>query len=220
MCGRFAFYSTIAAINKSINIKVITCSVESSYNIAPLSEVLTVIRDGDLKLGKLKWGFVPSFAKDTKLASKMINARFETISEKPSFKRSYSKKRCIILANGFYEWRKEKDGKQPYYIYIPTREILTFAGIFEIWNKKYKSCAIITKDSSSDISKIHPRMPVVLKENALMDWLDKDITDKDALNEIIQENCEDSFSFHKVSKDVNYTQKNSKKCISVLTESL
>ena len=168
-------------------------------------------------LTKVNWGFVPFFAKDTKLAAKMINARFETISEKPSFKGSYQKNRCVIPASGFYEWKKVNNSKQPYYISVPNREVLAFAGICEIW-RDYRSCAIITMDAAPGLSGIHHRMPVVLKDDVVTSWLDPEITDKDILNDIVLNNFENNFDYYPVSKDLNYRANNSKACVEPLPE--
>ncbi len=216
MCGRFAFSGTIGAVKKDIDIKVVTCEVEPSFNIAPTHEILTLINHNGLRLGTLKWGLVPSWAKDTSMGSKMINARVETISEKPSFKDAFIKRRCLILASGFYEWKQEKNGKQPYFIRIKDEEIIGFAGIYEIWKSKYSrysSCTIITTDACEDLAGIHSRMPMVLKREFTEKWLDNEIKDPEKIKEILINGCYENFEYHKVSKEMNHVSKNDSSCI-------
>jgi putative SOS response-associated peptidase YedK len=180
MCGRFAFYSpaeATAALFGASDVPV----VRPRYNIAP-TQTIPAVRVGSeaaREVALLRWGLVPFWAKDPSIGNRMINARAETVAEKPSFRAAYRKRRCLILADGFYEWRKEADGKTPYFISLASGEPFAFAGLWEDWHAKdsddsVQSTAIITTSASEFMRQIHDRMPVVLQHEAADRWLDGD----------------------------------------------
>ena len=169
MCGRFAFYSPSEATAALFGATTST-EVVPRYNIAPTQFIAAVRGDEHdaPELAMLRWGLVPFWAKDPSIGNRMINARSETVAEKPSFRNAYKKRRCLILADGFYEWRKEGDGKTPYFISLADGSPFAFAGLWENWTSKesdesLQSAAIITAAASDFMAQLHQRMPVVMR---------------------------------------------------------
>jgi len=176
MCGRFAFYSPSEATVALFGAET-TVSIEARYNIAP-TQYIAAIRDDDKarELVMLRWGLVPSWAKDPAIGSRMINARSETVAEKPSFRSAYKSRRCLILASGFYEWRKEGDSKTPYFITTEDDSVFAFAGLWENWSSKetqesFQSTTIITAAANDFMSSLHHRMPIILQPATADSWL-------------------------------------------------
>jgi len=137
------------------------------YNIAPTAQVL-IVREGEAAM--VKWGLVPHWAKDASGSARMNNARAETVAQKPSFREAYRKRRCLIPANGFYEWKAEGGARQPYYIYPSSGELFAFAGLWEQWND-LQTCAIITTDANDKMAAVHERMPVIVAPADYATWL-------------------------------------------------
>ncbi len=180
MCGRFAFYSPTEATAALFGVSSVP-EVKPRYNIAPTQSIaaVRVSAEETRELALLRWGLVPFWAKDPSIGNRMINARAETVAEKPSFRAAYRKRRCLILADGFYEWRKESDGKTPYFISLASGDPFAFAGLWENWHAKesdesLQSAAIITTAANEFMSQLHHRMPVVLEKDAADRWLDGD----------------------------------------------
>jgi putative SOS response-associated peptidase YedK len=204
MCGRFAFYSPSEATAALFGVESST-PVVPRYNIAPTQFIAAIRRDDEeqSELVMLRWGLVPFWAKDPAIGNRMINARAETVAEKPSFRNAYRKRRSLILADGFYEWRKEGETKTPYLISLADGSPFAFAGLWEQWNSKetdeaIQSTAIITTAANEFMSQVHHRMPVVLRPENAARWLDGDMT-------LLQEVSEDSPAFRAwpVSRTVN-----------------
>ena len=177
MCGRFAFYSPTEATAALFGAEA-AADLAPRYNVAPTQEIAAIRRDGNGKeLVPLRWGLVPFWAKDPSIGNRMINARAETIAEKPSFRAAYRKRRCLILADGFYEWRRETDGKTPYYISLASADPLAFAGLWESWTDKstgesLQTATIVTTAANTFMAPLHHRMPVVLVPETATGWLD------------------------------------------------
>ncbi len=204
MCGRFAFYTTREATAALFGATTST-EVVPRYNIAPTQFIAAVRGDEQdaPELAMLRWGLVPFWAKDPSIGNRMINARSETVAEKPSFRNAYKKRRCLILADGFYEWRKEGDGKTPYYISLADGSPFAFAGIWEHWNSKesdesLQSTAIITAAASDFMAQLHQRMPVVVRPEQADRWL---AGDAELLSEVIDNSPE--FRAWPVDRKVN-----------------
>jgi len=145
----------------------------------------------------------------------MINARMETITEKPAFRNALKKRRCLILANGFYEWKGEKGSKQPHYIYRPSEAPFAFAGLWEIWDKEappLKSCAIITTPAKGAVKDIHHRMPVILSSSYHDAWLDPELQNPNRILTILEEGMEKDMTYHPVSAKVNAAKNNDPAC--------
>lgn len=220
MCGRFTLFSTYETIIQRFRIEsaIDEADYQSSYNIAPSQQVAAVINDGSKnRLGYLRWGFIPSWAKDESIGYKMINARAETLSEKRSFKKAYQKQRCLIVADAFYEWRRMEEGKVPFCIKLKSNEPFGFAGLWESWKspegKIIHSCAIITTNANEAVSSVHDRMPVILKREGEKSWLDPKLDDTEILNQLLAPYKSEEMDIYQVSKDVNSPRNNSARLI-------
>ena len=196
-------------------IDVIDAEVTPNYNVAPTQEILAIVRHGDKNhLGKLYWGLVPFWAKDISIGNRMINARSETASTKPSFRNAFKNRRCLILADGFYEWKGEKGQKQPMFLTLPNGRPLAFAGLWETWDNQgkepnpYRSATILTREASESVMPIHNRMPVILKPKAFQLWLDRENQDVRLLQGIVQKEVYQKLKGVPVSKQVNSVKVN------------
>jgi putative SOS response-associated peptidase YedK len=182
MCGRFVAFSTIDEIQKHFGVdRFLAEQVQPSCNVAPTQEVAVVRREGDERvLEAMHWGLVPFWAKDPSIGNRMINARVETVAEKPSFKAAFKKRRCLIVNDGFFEWTGSKGNRQPIFIRPEGKAgPFAFAGLWEVWKPREEpqaaplhSCTILTMDASESIRPIHHRMPVMLKPDSYALWVD------------------------------------------------
>ena len=178
MCGRYTFYSPSEAVTRLFDTPV-PLPIEARYNIAP-TQFVPVIRldpQGRRQLVMLHWGLVPSWAKDKAIGNKMINARAETLAQKPSFRRAFNQRRCVVLASGFYEWRTEDGAKRPYFISRKDSEPIAMAGLWESWRQEagpLESCTIITTDANEFMQTLHHRMPAMLAPEQCGSWLDSE----------------------------------------------
>ncbi|HYE74962.1 MAG TPA: SOS response-associated peptidase, partial [Blastocatellia bacterium] len=176
MCGRFTLHHTEDEIIERFAIAEVETDIGPRYNIAPSQNIAAIIEHEHCTLKAFKWGLVPSWAKDPTIGHRMINARAETLAEKPSYKQALAKRRCLIPADGFYEWKKAKGGNQPYHIRRRDGELFAFAGLWETWKdengEKLETCTIITTEPNELMSTIHDRMPVILKPEHEELWLD------------------------------------------------
>jgi putative SOS response-associated peptidase YedK len=177
MCGRFAFYSPSEATAALFGVMDST-AVEPRFNIAP-TQYVAAIRNAEAntrELVMLRWGLVPFWAKDPSIGNRMINARAETVAEKPSYRAAYRHRRCLVLADGFYEWRKQEDGKTPYYISLANGTAFAFAALWESWQSKdsdesLQSTTLITAAANEYMASLHHRMPIVLEPATADKWL-------------------------------------------------
>jgi putative SOS response-associated peptidase YedK len=193
MCGRFAFYSPAEAVAALFGAHG-SANLKPRYNIAP-TQFIAGIRedqDGNRELAEFRWGLVPFWAKDPSIGNRMINARAETVAEKPSFRNAYRKRRCLILADGFYEWHTEDGVKVPYYISLASGEPFAFAGLWEHWDSKesdesLQTATIVTTAANEFLSKLHHRMPVVLEEDGADRWMGGDTELLDRVSEVTPE---------------------------------
>lgn len=190
MCGRFTLVTNLVLWNARFQIEVIPFDMQPRYNIAPGQLIPAIISDqGKRRIGQLKWGLVPFWSKDEKVGYKMINAKSETLREKPAFKNLFARKRCIIPADGFYEWKKVGKEKRPMRIMMKTGEPFAFAGLYDTWTSlegdKLHSCTIITTKPNEVVADIHDRMPVILNEQDEAIWLDREKFDADLLQSLL-----------------------------------
>jgi putative SOS response-associated peptidase YedK len=185
MCGRFTQHHSVADIETRFDVQQTLFTASPHYNIAPtqtVSVIVTVSSNQERYLEGFQWGLIPHWAKDTTIASKLINARAETVSEKPAFRESLKYYRCLIPADGFYEWDKEGGTKQPYYFRLQNQELFGFAGLYSRWRTPsgddLYSCTIITTAANDLVGKIHDRMPMILetREQEKL-WLNNAMTD-------------------------------------------
>ena len=212
MCGRYTLRTPVDSLVERFEIEEHPSSITPNYNIAPTQEVATVVEEDDKrKLEMFHWGLIPSWAKDPAIGNKMINARAETVSEKPSFRSAFKKRRCLILADGFYEWQKTDDGKQPYHIKMQDDSPFAFAGLWEVWDKygeEIRSGTIITTDANDLMNEIHHRMPVILHPEDYAIWLDPDFDEKEALTSLLKPYPADPMQAYPVSRRVNKPSNN------------
>ena len=177
MCGRFAFYSPSEAAVALFGVST-SIAVEPRYNIAPTQYIAAVRNDENKQREQvmLRWGLVPFWAKEASIGNRMINARAETVAEKPAYRAAYRHRRCVVLADGFYEWRREGDSKTPYFISLATGEPFVLAGLWENWNDKesgdsIQTTTLITTAANEFMAPLHHRMPVILESNSAGEWL-------------------------------------------------
>lgn len=206
MCGRFTLTIDINRVAKAFNVAP-TIQTTPRYNVAPTQEVVTVMRNGAAHLDLLRWGLIPSWAKEESIGSKMINARAETLAEKPSFKRLLRSRRCLIVADGFYEWKQEQGGKVPMYITMKDHEPFAFAGLWDTWKnpegEQIRTCTIITTNPNDVVLPIHNRMPAILTPEAREEWLDPDLHDDNVLLHLLSSYSSDAMMARPVSRLVN-----------------
>jgi putative SOS response-associated peptidase YedK len=189
-----------------------------NYNAAPMQYIPTIIgsKDGN-RLGSLRWGLVPVWAKDDKIGNKMINARAETLAEKPAFKRLINSKRCIIPTNGFYEWRKEGSSKQPMRILMKNDSIFSLAGLYDTWTdpdgNKLSTCTIITTEPNSLMEDIHNRMPVILHPEDEAEWLGRDSEGIQSLLGLLKPYQASKMRAYEVPKEVGNVRNNNKELL-------
>ncbi len=211
MCGRYSLKADIAQLAMRFEFAVDDLEHEPAYNIAPTQQVLTVTSQSERRAQYMRWGLIPFWAKDKKIGYRMINARGETVAEKPSFRTALRKRRCLILADGFYEWQK-LGGKQkrPMRITLTSGEPFAFAGLWETWQdpegEVVTSCTIITTSANDALRPIHDRMPVILPQEAEAFWLDKTVEDPLALASVIASYPDDELEAFEVSTLVNNTR--------------
>ncbi|WP_264804600.1 SOS response-associated peptidase [Cytobacillus sp. NCCP-133] len=207
MCGRFTLTETINNLQRVFEFEYFGGEIVPRYNIAPSQNILTVMNNGKQRIGRqMKWGLVPFWAKDEKIGYKMINARAEGIDSKPSFKTPFKRKRCLILADGFYEWKKTEEGKQPYRFILKNEKPFAFAGVWDTWNNgdhSLMSCTIITTEPNEVTEEVHDRMPVILNEGDYNDWLNPNFTDVEYLKSLLVPFSADKMDMYPVSIKVN-----------------
>jgi putative SOS response-associated peptidase YedK len=217
MCGRFTLTATVDQLMDRFDIESFLEQedFQPSYNVAPSQSVLAVINNGrHNKMGFLRWGLVPPFAKDLSIGNKMINARSETLLEKPSFRTAYKKKRCIIVADSFYEWKRLDEKKKiPMRIKLKSEELFAMAGLWENWKspegKSIFSCTVITTTPNKLVEDIHNRMPVILRPEDEKIWLDPTINDPRMLEQLMVPLDDKLMEAYEVSSLVNSPKNNS-----------
>ena len=207
MCGRFTTTIDLEEIARHFNIDVVEGDYQPLYNAAPSMQVPVVVGNQSRKLSFFRWGLVPSWANDTTIGNKLINARAETLADKPSFRRAYQQRRCLIPADGFFEWKKEKKSKIPYRIIMRNNAPFGLAGLWEVWSPPggtpLYSCTIITTEANALLRPIHDRMPVIIKPQEYRFWLDTAIQEPFILNRLLQPYPPEEMDIYEVSPLVN-----------------
>lgn len=207
MCGRFAYFVPREQLKQHYGLASVAPPPER-YNIAPSQDILGIrqAESGEREAAVLKWGLVPHWAKDPTIGNRMINARGETVAEKPAFRQAFKRRRCIIPASGFYEWGPSRAGKWPYYISPANAEPLSFAGLWERWRdsdgEPLESCTIITIAANASLARVHQRMPVCLAQSSFAEWLNRD-TSSDACLELLAPLPDAALEIRPVGKAVN-----------------
>lgn len=219
MCGRYTLYAPQSRLESHFEAAFkIDESLTENYNIAPGSHQPVVLNGKAREPGitMMRWGLIPPFADDASIGFKMINARSETLSEKPSFKKPFQRKRCLIPANGFFEWKKIEgsDRKLPFYIRLIHQELFAFAGLFERWEDKKGesvfSFTIITTEANSLLQPLHERMPVIVNPENYAFWLDPMNEDREGLQSLLRPFPTEDMSVFRISPEVNKTSNNHK----------
>jgi putative SOS response-associated peptidase YedK len=223
MCGRFVLYSNLEEIKEAFGIQQVRWEPEPSYNIAPTQDVAVVVRrEAGNSLEKMHWGLIPFWAKDPKIGSRMINARSETLSEKASFKRPFKDQRCLVIADGFYEWAKTDHGKVPNFIRSKSQRPLGLAGLYDVWKspqgEAITSCTIVTTQPNEFMQPIHNRMPLILHASDEATWLDPTTPDIDEWLSALAPYPSQDMEAYEVSRSVNSPQNNSIECIQPIAD--
>ncbi|WP_249872794.1 SOS response-associated peptidase [Oceanobacillus saliphilus] len=217
MCGRYTLLADELEVLDEFGLDERIDSFHPSYNVAPGQQVLAIINDGVKKrAGHLRWGLIPSWAKDEKIGYKMINARSETANEKPSFKKLMSQKRCLIVADSFYEWKKTESGKQPKRIQVKDRKLFAFAGLWDKWVQEDKTiftCTILTKDANHFMQDIHHRMPIILPKGKEDEWIQPNQLHPEEAKRLLQRFNDEEFVAYNVDSYVNSAKNNDPLCI-------
>lgn len=212
MCGRFtisvSYEELVEYLDEEYQIKDIPLFDLPRYNVAPGQEVISILHDGTkYRVGNLKWGFIPSYAKDENIGFSMINAKSETIFEKRSFIESVKSKRCVVLADSFYEWKKENNQKIPMRILVKDKKIFPIAAIYNTYQtkegKKIHTVSLLTTEANELMKTIHERMPVILNQKSLSTWLNIAYKDSNVLSDCFKSYPSEFMEMYQVSKDVN-----------------
>lgn len=222
MCGRFTQHLTWTELVELYRITEpdTPLNLPARYNVAPTQQI-SVIRpaeDGGRALARMHWGLIPSWAKDIKIGANMINARGETVASKPAFRSAFKRRRCLIPADGFYEWQAQSDGpKQPFYITSVDQRPLTFAGLWECWRdadgEPIESCTIVTVEPNEVMRKLHNRMPVILPRDVHDAWLDVGRVQGAEAQALLTPCTADALALRPVSRRVNNVRNDDADCI-------
>jgi putative SOS response-associated peptidase YedK len=238
MCGRFTLRTPATVLIEHFDLDVRDerqlALFEPRYNIAPTQDIIVVRADPETRVragSPMRWGLVPSWTKEMTSGPPMINARSETLAEKPAFRTALRRRRCLIPADGFYEWRQSpgagKGKKQPYYIHRPDGAPFAFAGLWELWKQRddtiadstkhlaIESCTIVTTSANSALQELHDRMPVVLAPNDYAAWLDPAVEDPAKLQYLLASCPDDELIAEPVSTHVNRVANDDPRCIAV-----
>jgi putative SOS response-associated peptidase YedK len=224
MCGRFALFSHLSQIQEAFDVKEVHSELEPSYNVAPTQQVAVVVqREGVNRLETMRWGLIPFWAKDPKIGSKMINARAETLGEKTSFKRPLKNQRCLVVADGFYEWVKTDQGKVPVFIQAKSQRPFGLAGLYDTWQspqgQPITSCTIVTTSANDFMQPIHGRMPLILPQPQEAAWLNPATPDIAEWLSTLAPYPGEEMQAHEVSRLVNSPRNNSVDCIQPIARS-
>jgi putative SOS response-associated peptidase YedK len=223
MCGRFTLHTPAATLADIFQVPH-AIQLPLRYNIAPTQQVAVIRSENEQRsLSTLRWGLIPSWAKEAAIGSRMINARGETVAEKPSFRSAFKRQRCLIVTNGYYEWKKVGSKKQPYYIRMRDEQPFAMAGLWEQWrgpkneplDEPMQTCTIITTSSNSMCDEIHDRMPVILDANHFDLWLDPEMQERTTLENLLQTYDSDEMMADKVSTHVNSVKNDDATCITI-----
>jgi putative SOS response-associated peptidase YedK len=222
MCGRFTLFEADKILSKEFGISGIP-PLSSRYNIAPsqpVAAVRTTAAASGREIAFLRWGLIPSWSKDPAIGNRLINARAETAGEKSSFRNAFRRHRCLIPANGFYEWQRQERGKQPYFIRMRDGRIFAFAGLWDRWESPdegvIETCTILTTAANTVLAPIHDRMPVILPQTNYARWLDPALKDVDSLSPLLVPFPPEDMLAIPVSHRVNAPSNDDEKCIDPL----
>lgn len=207
MCGRFTLTADLDTLQLAFNLATVPSDLPPRYNIAPSQPIAIITNEAPTALSFHTWGLLPSWAKDPSLANKLINARSETAHEKPSFRAAFKRRRCLIPADGFFEWKRDGNEKTPMFIHLKGRPVFALAGLWEVWNSpqgdEVRSCTILTTEANDFMKTIHDRMPVILDPADYDEWLVAGDAPALALHALMRPYDSDKMAAYTVSKLVN-----------------
>lgn len=209
MCGRYTLYTT-DELEDRYRLEV-SEAIHPNYNVAP-SQTMPVVTIEGLRM--MRWGLIPPWAKDEKIGYKLINARSETVFDKPMWEKPVMQRRCLVPANGYYEWQKTAGGKRPYHIYLPIETIFSMAGIWETWkhdDKEWQTYSILTISPNHEMAPVHDRMPVILHREDELQWLAAD--NKEDIRALLRPYEDGELRTYEVSQEVNMVKVNNKTLI-------
>ncbi len=220
MCGRYASSARVDELVEEFEIAEVVGGVPGpSWNVAPTDVVRAVVERHDVRsLVPMRWGLVPSWAKDAAGGARLINARGESAAEKPSFRSAYRRRRCLLPADGYYEWQKVGADKQPWFIHRADGRPLAMAGLWEVWSddrlerddpaRMLVSCTVLTTAATDDLGRIHDRMPITVRPSAWSAWLDRDLQDSDEIAGLLAGDPGEGITSHPVSPAVGKVSHN------------
>ena len=222
MCGRFTLSTSPTVIADHFGLDE-TPELGARFNVAPGQGIASISVSAEARRSVLslrRWGLVPSWAKDQKIGNRLINARAETVAEKPSFRSALRRRRCLVPADGFYEWAGAKGSKQPYFIGLEGRALFAFAGLWERWTdpegKTIESCTLLTTKATEHLSVLHDRMPVIVDPANYGLWMEPDVTEPDLVSPVIDRNLGSDLDFYPISKHVNDVRNDDPLCLKAI----
>lgn len=221
MCGRYTLKTERESLLRALDLPPAAApsTLPPRYNIAPSQLVPILLDDGGVRMALHQWGLVPEWAPDPSIGNRMINARGETLAEKRAFRDAFRERRCLVIADGFYEWHEVEKGKPkvPYYIRLRTEEPFTFAGLWSRWRRRsggeLLTCTIVTRDANELIGRIHPRMPAIIAPGKRAEWLDPANTDPDELGAMLSSYEPQEMEMYEVTRYVNSPDHDGELCI-------
>jgi putative SOS response-associated peptidase YedK len=226
MCGRFTLTDPDADLAVQFNLPEIP-DMQPRYNIAPTQPVPAVRvspQSPSREMVLLHWGLIPFWAKDPGMGGRLINARSETVAEKPAFRAAFRRRRCLVVADGFYEWQKQNGGKQPFFIHLRTSRPFAFAGLWELWEGPdagvIESCTLLTTQPNDLLRPIHNRMPVILHPKDYDLWLDPELQQTDLLQPLLHPYPSEEMDAYPVSRWVNSPGNDDPSCIEPLPRAM
>ena len=224
MCGRFTLITPAETIAEQFQLPEVP-ALAPRYNIAPTQPVAAVRQrqgNGGRELILLHWGLVPFWAKDPGIGSRMINARSETVAQKPAFRAAFRRRRCLVLADGFYEWQRLERGKQPFYIRLGDESLFALAGLWEHWEgpdeTTIDSCTLLTTEANDLVRPVHNRMPVILHPNDYDLWLDPGVQEAELLQPLLSPYPSEGMLAYPISRWVNKPSNDGPQCIEPLPQ--
>ncbi len=225
MCGRFTLFEPDKILSKEFGVSL-SFGLAPRYNIAPSQRILAVRvapTTGQREFAMTRWGLIPHWAKDTSIGNRLINARSETVAEKPAFRRAFRERRCLVPADGFYEWKQEAKGKRPFYVRMRDARPFAFAGLWERWEgiagEAVETCAILTTAANTILSPVHDRMPVILPPEAYSQWLDPSARSPKLLSPLLHPFPDNAMEAFPVDTFVNNPKMEDPRCIIAIDSS-
>ncbi len=222
MCGRFTLNTSQPVIADHFGLDE-PPELGARFNVAPGQVIATISASGEGRksvLSPRRWGLVPSWAKDEKIGNRLINARAETVAEKPSFRSALRRRRCLVPADGFYEWAGSKGSKQPYFVGLEGRALFAFAGLWERWTdpegETLETCTLLTTEATEYLSALHGRMPVIVDPADYGLWMDPEVVEPDRVSPVIDRNLGSALDFHPISKHVNDVRHDDPRCLEAI----